>query len=97
MVSRVLQNRKADLDKTVKKDEEPESKVAEEMERICAGYKEVFEGIGKYTGDQVKIHVDKAAQPVIQAPRRIPIHYLEPLKEHLQELKNSDVIEGPLE
>ena len=96
-VNRVLQNRKADLDRTVKKDEEPEAKVAEEMERICASYKEVFKGIGKYTGEEVKIHIDKTAQPVIQPPCRIPIHYLEPLKEHLQELKESDVIEGPLE
>ena len=50
-VNRVLQNKKADLDKTVKRDEEPEAKVAEEMERICDKYKEVFEGTGKYTGD----------------------------------------------
>ena len=91
-VSRVLQNRK-----TVKNDEEPEARAAEKMERICASYKEVFEGIGRYTGEKVKIHVDKTAQPVIQPPRRILIHYLEPLREHLQELKESDVIEGPLQ
>ena len=34
---------------------------------------------------------------MIQPPRRNPIHYLEPLKEHLQELKESDMIEGPLQ
>ena len=33
---------------------------------------------------------------MVQPPRRIPLHYVEPLKDHLKELLEQDVIEGPL-
>ena len=32
-------------------------------------------------------------QPVVQAPRRIPLHYQQPLEEHIQELLEAGVIE----
>ena len=34
---------------------------------------------------------------MIQLPRRIPLHYREPLEDHLAELLEQDVIEGPLQ
>ena len=41
--------------------------------------------------------MEEGAKPVIQPPRRIPIHYRELLKEHLKEMLEQDVIEGLLQ
>ena len=41
--------------------------------------------------------MEEGAKPVIQPLRRIPIHYRELLKEHLKEMLEQDVIEGPLQ
>ena len=73
-----------------------QGEVDKAMEKIVAEYEDVFKGIGKYMGDPVKIQMADNVKPVIQAPRRIPLHYLEPLKQHLQEMTDNDVIEGPL-
>jgi hypothetical protein len=35
---------------------------------------------GKFKGEPIKIHVKPDAVPVIQATRRIPMHYVNPLK-----------------
>ena len=59
-------------------------------------FSNIFGGVGKYKGDPVKIQVDKNTVPVIQPPRRIPIHYRQALEDHLDELLQEDVIEGPL-
>ena len=58
--------------------------------------RDIFGGVGKYKGDPVKIEVDENAVPVIQPPRRIPIHYTQALEDHLDELLQEDVIEGLL-
>merc|ERR1712041_10655 len=57
----------------------------------------MFKGIGKYVGDPVKIQVKEGISPVNQPPRRIPLQYVEPLKEHVAELVEADVVEGPLQ
>ena len=67
------------------------------MQRIAGKHLKVFQGIGKYKGAPIKIQVEEGATPVIQPPRRIPMHYREPLKEHLKEMLEQDVIEGPLQ
>ena len=46
-----------------------------DMKQLVKGFSDIFGGVGKYKGDPVKIHVDEQAEPVIQPPRRIPIHY----------------------
>ena len=56
----------------------------------------LFGRVGKYKGPAVKIQLKEGVQPVIQPPRRIPLHYVEPLNDHLKELLEEDVIEGPL-
>ena len=82
----------------LKKDRTPvnEQEVDAAMGKIKKEFSDVFGGIGKYRGDPVKIQMAENVKPVIQAPRRIPLHYLDPLKQHLEELVANDVIEGPL-
>ena len=55
------------------------------MNKLVKDYAGIFQGIGEYRGEPVRIKVDKDASPIIQPPRRIPLHYVEPLKEHLEE------------
>ena len=57
--------------------------IDEEMENVAEAYKEVFEGIGKYKGPPVEIQVNEGVRPVVQPPRRIQLHYQEPLRELL--------------
>ena len=73
-----------------------QDKVDDVMNKIVNEHKDVFGGIGQYKGDPVQIQMAEDIKPVIQAPRRIPLHYMEPLKQHLEEMVLNDVIEGPL-
>ena len=77
---------------------EDRERVEEEgdMKQIVKEFSDIFGGVGRYKGDPVRIHVDENAEPVIQPPRRIPIHYKQALEDHLDELLQEDVIEGPL-
>ena len=96
-IRRIKQNTKAGLeveDQTIMKDQKV---VDQGKEKLAGEFKEVFEGIGKYKGPPVKIQVKEGVRPVVQPPRRIPLHYQEPLKEHLEELLEAGVIEGPLQ
>ena len=67
------------------------------MEKVAKDYKEIFKGIGKYRGPPVEIQVKEGVRPVVQPPRRMPLHYQEPLREHIQELLEGGVIGGPLQ
>jgi hypothetical protein len=63
------------------------------LDKVTKSYKQVFHGLGKFPG-QHKIRLKDNACPVIQAPRRIPHHLLEPLKATLQEMCSDGVIES---
>ena len=79
-IRRTKQNSRAGLeekDQSVMRDQRV---VDEQMEKVAKEYKEVFEGIGKYKGPPVEIQVEEGVRPVVQPPRRIPLHYQEPLK-----------------
>ena len=52
---------------------------------------------GKVKGAPIKIQVREDAIPVIQPPRRIPLHYMERLEAELKKMKSEDIIEGPLD
>ena len=90
-VSRIRQNRKTDFSPGRSQPQ------GQEMEQMLAKYSHMFKGIGKYVGDPVKIQVKEGISPVNQPPRRIPLQYVEPLKEHVAELVEADVVEGPLQ
>jgi hypothetical protein len=97
LLARVVQNSRRRLRGQDGQEAQPDVEVEKTMERIANSCKEVFEGIGKYKGDPVKIQVEEGARPVIQPPRRIPLHLREPLRLHIEELKEYGVVEGPLE
>ena len=87
---------KLDEVRAERKGEGPSKETAHNMEQIVEEYRDMFGGVGKYKGPAVKIQLKEGVKPVIQPPRRIPLHYVEPLKDHLKELLEEDVIEGPL-
>ena len=52
--------------------------------------------IGEAKIDPIKIQVKPGVKPVAQRQRPVPIHYMKPLKDHVQMLLKEGVIEGPL-
>ena len=91
---RLKQTKKSDL--MQERTKVNQEQVDKDMKKLVSQFTDVFSGIGKYKGEPVKIQMEDNVKPVIQAPRRIPLHYLEPLKQHLEEMVENDVIEGPL-
>ena len=89
------QNRKPELEATRATKKTPDFE--DKMNRVAKEFKPLFQGIGQYKGPPIQIQVKPEARPVIQPPRRIPLHYREPLEDHLAELLEQDVIEGPLQ
>ena len=66
------------------------------MNKLTKEFNNIFHGIGMYGGEPVKIQLIDNVSPIIQPPRRIPLHYVQLLKDHLAEMLKEDVIEGPL-
>ena len=57
-------------------------------------YPGVFSGnIGRSTGCEVEIMIDKSITPVVQKPRRIPINLTEPAERKIEELMREDIVE----
>ena len=52
---------------------------------------------GKAKGPPITFQFNKLAKPVVQRRRRIPMQYIDRLKNELNEMVRDDVIEGPLE
>lgn len=50
-------------------------------------------GMGKYKGESVRIHVDESIKPVAQPHRRIPFHVRKQVEEKLRQLESDDIIE----
>ena len=93
--NRIKSNTKTELIKERSKINQ--KKVDKEMKDLAEEYKDIMTGIGKYKGPPVKIQMAEDIKPVIQPPRRIPLHYIQPLKDHLKEMVEEEVIEGPLQ
>ena len=75
---------------------ETQAQIDRQMEKMMTEYKELFEGIGKAKIDPIHIYTKKGRTPVAQKQQLVARHYLEPLKKHLEEFLEGDVIEGPL-
>ena len=73
-IRRIKQNSKAGLEKEDQAAMRDQKEVDEGMKRLIKEYKEVFEGIGKYKGPPVEIQIKEGVRPVVQPPRRIPLH-----------------------
>ena len=93
---RIKQNKLSELSKGEQETEQQREEQNKSMEKLAKEYKDIFGGVGKYDGPEIKIQLKDNIRPVIQAPRRIPLHYTQPLEDHLKELLAEDVIEGPL-
>ncbi|KAL2090027.1 hypothetical protein ACEWY4_014715 [Coilia grayii] len=61
-------------------------------QEIQSEYADVFEGLGCFEGEQhIKIRAD--AQPIIHAPRKVPVALREKIKSELKRMEHLDVIE----
>ena len=77
---------------------ETQSEIDTNMKQIMADFPDLFTDVtGKVQGPPIKIQVRKDAVPVIQPGRRIPLHYMDRLKSELKNMKDEDIIEGPIE
>ena len=50
---------------------------------------------GRFQGEPIKIQLKSDMSPVIQPPRRVPMHYRERLRQELEKMKKEDIIEEP--
>ena len=66
-------------------------------EQIIKEFDHLFHGVGSFNGDEIKSKIDPDAVPVVQKARPIPLAYREKIEKHLKELKDNDIIEGPLD
>lgn len=60
---------------------------------IMRKYPDVFQGIGKLKGRQVKLHVDESVTPIAQPLRRTPFNLREQVEAKITELIDNDIIE----
>ena len=94
-VRRIRQNRLSELLPAKMSTREVEEN-EKSMDKLAKEFQDIFGGVGRYKGPEIKIQIREDIQPVIQPRRRIPLHYVKPLEDHLAELLEEDVIEGPL-
>ena len=68
------------------------------MQLILEQFPELFSNnMGKFKGDPIKINVRLNVNPVVQPPRRIPLHYVDRLHDEIIKMVDEDIIEGPQE
>ena len=63
------------------------------IDKLVEEYDELFHGLGKLKGYQVKLHIDESVQPVAQPHRRVPFHVRQQLEEQLKRDEEFGVIE----
>ena len=56
-------------------------------------FADVFAGVGKLKNYQLKLHVDKTVQPIVQPVRRLPFGLREKVEKKLDELLEKEIIE----
>ena len=71
---------------------EPTSPVTS-VDSLIAEYDDLFHGIGKLKGVQVKLDIDDQIQPVAQKHRRVPFPLREKLDTELERLEKAGIIE----
>lgn len=64
-----------------------------EVKELVQEYSDLFSGLGKLQGYQVKLHIDENVQPVAQPHRRVPFHIRKQLEEQLDKDEQQGVIE----
>ena len=95
-VRRIRMMRLSEVNKDTRESRSQQRATEETMSKLTKEFKDIFEGVGKYEGPEVRIQMHENVTPVIQPARRIPLHFVKPLEDHLTELMEEDVVEGPL-
>lgn len=62
-------------------------------ERILEEFDTVFEGIGKYKGKEIHLHIDHTVQPVALRHRRVAFHLRPLVEEELVKIEGAGIIE----
>ena len=70
-----------------------DKKIPLRLKPVITKYDEVFHGIGKLTGMQSHLHINKDVTPIVQPTRRIPFALRQKLESELQHLQQQDIIE----
>ena len=74
-----------------------QKEIDEDMKKVIEKYESLFRGgIGVAKIDPIKIQVRPGVKPIAQRQRPVPLHYMKPLKEHIEMLLKEGIIEGPL-
>ena len=60
---------------------------------VIMRYPELFTGIGKLKGKEIKLHIDETVKPVAQPHRRIPFHLRKKVEKEIKLLEDQDIIE----
>jgi hypothetical protein len=63
------------------------------VDRFINENPELINGIGKQSGKQYKLHIDKSVPPVVQKARRVPFHLRKKVENEINRLLDADVIE----
>ena len=64
-----------------------------ETENILMSFQDRFEGLGKLTDFELKLHIDDTIKPVAQPARKIPVKMRSQVERKLKDLEDQDVIE----
>ena len=70
------------------------------VDQLVQSHPELFDGVGKLTNYQVKLHIDESVKPVAQPHRRIPFHVRKQVEREIKSELEQDLIEavkGPTE
>ena len=61
------------------------------MNHILKKHEEVFRGLVKLTGQQIKLNINESHTRKVQPQRRIPFHEREKVSVELKQLQRSDI------
>ena len=61
---------------------------------VLEEYKDLFDGVGKFTGPAIKIGIDPSVAPVAQPYNRVPFALRDKVEAKLKQLVDSDIIES---
>ena len=56
-------------------------------------FPKVFSGVGKLSGYQLKLHIDRKVTPVAERPRWVPYPLKDKVQQKIEELLDLDIIE----
>ena len=96
-VNRISYGRKSKEPNGVVSGGETQAVIDKRMQEIIEKFPTVFtDRTGKCKGAPIEIQTKARAIPVIQPPRRIPLQYLDKVKDEIQTMLAEDIIEGPI-